>query len=482
MNFQIFFKNIFLLSLFLGSGLLLVCSSSSFNLVKADTITEDDYDPVSWSKIYPLEYKYWLKTKEPKPAGTSKYKKGWDTDLIIYDKLSEFPYMFLLFNGWGFGVEYNEPRGHHYMLIDQSEIDPSRLKAGGSCLTCKTPFASKLKEEMGEHYFSDCYLDLYAKIPKKFQQLGVACIDCHNKTDASLKLSRWTLQIALKGIGKEPNTLSKQDSRSAVCAQCHISYIIKKNIEGKSADLILPWQGSNPSNISVENIIKVIRSAASNLEWEQKVSGFKFGFIRHPDYELFTKKSIHFEANVTCADCHMPYLQVGINKISDHDITSPLKKEMRACQQCHSQSSDWLKSQVIAIQDRTVSLVKDSGYACAVVAKLFELTHKAQKEGKNINQTFYDKAKELYIESFYRVIFVGAENSGGFHNPQEVSRICTDAITMANKSKNLLKEALARVNVNVELPINISLEIAKYVENREIKKPKHRQEFNFTPN
>ena len=48
--------------------------------------------------------------------------------------------MALLFNGWGFGVEYNEPRGHYYMLIDQLEIDPSRLKAGGVCLTCKSPY------------------------------------------------------------------------------------------------------------------------------------------------------------------------------------------------------------------------------------------------------------------------------------------------------------------------------------------------------
>ena len=45
--------------------------------------------------------------------------------------------------------EYNEPRGHHYMVIDQLEIDASRLKAGGACLTCKTPFAGKLQQELG---------------------------------------------------------------------------------------------------------------------------------------------------------------------------------------------------------------------------------------------------------------------------------------------------------------------------------------------
>ena len=119
------------------------------------TIADGDFDPANWGKAYPLEYESWLKTKDPRPAGKSKYKKGFDTDKIIYDKLSEFPYMPLLFNGWGFGVEYNEPRGHHYMLIDQLEVDPSRLKAGGVCLTCKTPYAPIMQEKYGANYFKD---------------------------------------------------------------------------------------------------------------------------------------------------------------------------------------------------------------------------------------------------------------------------------------------------------------------------------------
>ena len=55
-----------------------------------------------------------------------------------------------------------------------------------------------------------------------------------------------------------------------------------------------------------------------------------------------------------CADCHMQYTRVGANKISNHDVGSPLRHGMKACQQCHSESADWLKAQVIAIQDRTI--------------------------------------------------------------------------------------------------------------------------------
>ena len=52
-----------------------------------------------WGKAYPEEYETWKMTEQPTPAGKSKYKRGFDADRITYDKLAEFPYMALLFNG-----------------------------------------------------------------------------------------------------------------------------------------------------------------------------------------------------------------------------------------------------------------------------------------------------------------------------------------------------------------------------------------------
>ena len=249
--------------------------------------------------------------------------KGW-TGGDKFDKLSEYPFMALLFNGWGFGVEYNEIRGHYYMLIDQLEIDPSRLKAGGVCLTCKTPYAPKLMKEMGANYFKDPYLDVHAKIPAQFQRMGVMCIDCHDNKTMDLKISRWTLDKALKDMGFDPATATRQEKRSLVCAQCHVTYVIPKDKEMKSVDVFFPWQGSKFGDISVENIIKVLKSDPAYLEWKQNVTGFKVGFIRHPEYEVYSRNSVHWNANVACADCHMPYIRVGANKISDHNVGSPL--------------------------------------------------------------------------------------------------------------------------------------------------------------
>ena len=90
-----------------------------------------------------------------------------------------------------------------------------------------------------------------------------------------------------------------------------------------------------------------------------------------------------------------------------------------------------------------------AGYATAVTAKLFEMAHKAQAEGKKIDQALYDQAKDLYLEAFYRVIYIGAENSIGFHNPTEAGRICGDAVAMAMKSDALLRQALTKAGVEV---------------------------------
>ena len=95
------------------------CSQQKVEPVKTATIADGEMNPVNWGKAYPLEYDSWLKTKELRPVGKTRYKNDSDTRNAHYDKLSEFPYMPLLFNGWGFGVEYNEPRGHAYMLRDQ---------------------------------------------------------------------------------------------------------------------------------------------------------------------------------------------------------------------------------------------------------------------------------------------------------------------------------------------------------------------------
>lgn len=445
------------------------CEPRKAELQQVVTIPDGEIDPTVWGKAYPEQYELWKKTAEPVSVRRSKYKTGMDSGAVTVDKLNQFPYMALLFNGWGFGVEYNEPRGHAYMIRDQLEIDASRLKSGGVCLSCKTPYAPLLQQEMGVDYYSKPFKEVLARIPENNRELGVACIDCHDNRDMSLRISRgFTLLEAYRVMGVDPTQFTRQQMRSAVCAQCHVTYAIPKDQEGRSVGLYFPWQQSTLGGITIENIIQQLRRDETVKEWKQSVTGFKMAFIRHPEYEFWTNNSTHFQAGASCADCHMPYTVVGIHKVSDHRVMSPVQADMKACKQCHAESPDWLRERVFSIQDRTVSIMLRAGYQCATVAKLFELTHKARAEGKTIDPELYNKAKEFYEEAFYRSLFMGAENSVGFHNPAEGLRILGDSLAFGTRAEAYLRQALTQAGVNV--PIKVDLEIMKYVDQRGEKK------------
>jgi nitrite reductase (cytochrome c-552) len=258
--------------------------------------------------------------------------------------------------------------------------------------------------------------------------------------------------------------LTRQQMRSLVCAQCHVTYNIPKNENNESVGVFFPWQNSELGKITIEDIIKVIRERPEVREWTHKVTGFKMAFIRHPEYELFSNDSVHWKANASCADCHMPYTKVGVYKVSDHRVRSPMDNELRACGQCHAEGAQWLQQRVISIQDRTVSLMLRAGYATATTAKLFEIVHQARDGGAQIDQALYEKAKEFYEEAFYRTVFIGAENSVGFHNPPEAMRILGDSIAFAVKAEGFLRQVLTKAGV--EVPMKVDLELAKYLDMR----------------
>ncbi len=458
--------SLFLVSI-TGIFVALSCGPSDVEPLKVGGIPKTEIDPAEWGKVYPLEYEEWQKTKEPKSTGISKYRKGWDKDKIVYDKLSEFPYAALLYHGWGFGIEYNEPRGHFYAVTDQIEIDPSRTGPGGVCLACKTPYYKLMTEKHGMKFLKTPFKEAVNMLPEKNRELGPACFDCHESETMGLSTNKTHIENGLKMIGKKE--LTRQESRNVSCAQCHMTYYVPRDKKGKVAgDIAVPWTGGKWGDISIEIIAKDLMTDYKREEWTQKVTGFRMPYIRHPEFEVFSRSSVHWNAGLACADCHMPYKRVGAYKISDHNVTSPLKAEMKACNQCHTESATWLKKQVFTIQDRTISILNRAGYATATTAKLFEMLHKEQKKGKKYDNALYSKAKDFYKKAFLRVNFIGAENSTGFHNPTEATRILGDALAYANKTESMLRQMLTQSGVNV--PDIVNLELKKYLYNRGKKK------------
>src|SRR5262249_39150393 len=139
-------------------------------------------------------------------------------------------------------------------------------------------------------------------------------------------------------------------------------------------------------------------------------------------------------------DCHMPYVREGALKVSNHHVRSPLLNVAQACQTCHRYPEKEILARAEAIQDRTKALL---GRAEDALVALIDALGDASKRGaaEDGNKRLAE-ARRLQRRAQWRVDFVNAENSMGFHAPQESARILAEAIDYARQGQiELLKQA-----------------------------------------
>jgi len=126
----------------------------------------------------------------------------------------------------------------------------------------------------------------------------------------------------------------------------------------------------------------------------------------------------------------MPYKREGAMKVSDHWVRSPLTNVSRACQVCHPYSETEIVSRVAAIQDRTHTLLQRSATA---YIDMLDAVAAAKKGGATPEQLAAVFA--LQRKAQWRLDFVAAENSMGFHAPQETARILAESIDYARQGQ-----------------------------------------------
>jgi nitrite reductase (cytochrome c-552) len=129
----------------------------------------------------------------------------------------------------------------------------------------------------------------------------------------------------------------------------------------------------------------------------------------------------------------MPMKREGGMKISDHHVRSPLLSVNRSCQTCHRATEEELIARVEQIQDRHHEMV---GRALdAVMALIDDLGRVNATEGdtERVRQ-----ARQYHRMASWYVDFVEAENSAGFHAPQEAARLLGVAIDYARQGQLVL--------------------------------------------
>jgi len=409
-----------------------------YRVVDIDDTTED---PAVWGKNFPLQYDGYkrtvdqVRTRYGGSEGVPRTPTQADPRSIVAEsRLEEDPRLKTLWAGYAFSYDFREERGHAYMLDDQTFTGRQQYKPQpGACLHCHgSMYVPYKKAGDGDLIkgFEKMNPMPYAAARKQVRH-PIACIDCHDPATMQLRVTRPGFIEGIRALKASQGVkdydvnamATRQEMRAYVCGQCHVEYYFK----GKEKRLTYPWQ----NGLKVENILAYY-DAEGFKDWEHAESGAPVLKAQHPEFEMWNQ-GIHARSGVTCADCHMPYQRVGALKISDHHVRSPVLNINNACQTCHKWPEEELKARIELLQERTYRL---RGLALDAVIALIQDIKTAQANGAPAERIA--QARDFQRKAQFYTDFIEAENSMGFHAPEEAARILAEAIDYARKGQATL--------------------------------------------
>lgn len=409
-------------------------------------LTDTTEDPAVWGKNFPLQYDDYLRTVDQVRTkyGGSEAMPRTPTDadprsVVAQSKLEEDPRLVTMWAGYSFARDYRAKRGHAYMLEDQTYTGRQHAtRQPGTCMQCHASVYNVYRRLGGGDLIKG--FEVMNQMPyseaRKLVSHPVSCIDCHDPNTMQLRVTRPAFiegiraYKASQGVQNyDVNTMAtRQEMRAFVCGQCHVEYYFR----GPEKRLVYPWA----KGLLVDSIMAYYDSTGFK-DWLHAETGAPVLKAQHPEFEMWSQ-GIHARSGVTCADCHMPYKREGALKISDHDVRSPVLNINRACQTCHRWPEEELKARVETIQGRTFQLRNSA--IDALMDLISDIGHVRCADSTDAR---LEQARHFQRWAQFYIDFIDAENSTGFHAPQEAERILGEAINFCRKGQIAIRSSVA---------------------------------------
>jgi nitrite reductase (cytochrome c-552) len=401
----------------------------------------DTFHVSAWEDETPLHFESYRQNLEQGGEYVSKFADDIEPNLPI------------LWSNLAFSVEYNKPRGHVYGLEDVLESSRIGERSIGSCLTCKSTAVPTLLDELGDDYWSASFLDEI--VPRALElgeggehpalgdtgHIGIGCSDCHDPQSMDLRITRPSFTRALEARGIDVLQATKNDMRSYVCGQCHVEYYFYP----ETGVVTFPWDEGLRAEDMYGYFEEIATEAGFAADWVHGVSGAPMLKAQHPEFELWSYGT-HGEADVSCADCHMPYERVDGRKITNHAWGSPLERASTTCRVCHAdRSASELTQRVRDIQERHLAAVADAQEISVDAHYYVNRLITADADPDVIAE-----AQELVREGQWFWDIIAAENSDGFHNPNGGMDAIRRSSNASNAAIRIATAELVRLDVDLD--------------------------------
>ena len=401
----------------------------------------------------------------------------------------------------GFTKEHDEPRSHVFMVTDHMIVDrayggrfqlkdwtyidktgktwdiitdtgkdlPQTAKAANTvCLTCKTsdhvlkwPYRGDANPNSPlKRAPNPAAIEMAKNI-----QNPMGCIHCHDPHAAKPRVIRDALieavvdrgegtypydqkksqEITLKKImfkrdGKDFRAiglLNKPDS-NLLCAQCHVEYNCNPGIDTKTggATTMDDRRANYYSWVNVFDLQKRYESI-NFKDFKHAVTGAALTKIQHPEVETLWG-SKHERAGVECKDCHMPKVKKKGKAFTFHGQRSARYMLKDTCVRCHpSWTVEQAEYEVDGVQNYIRGKMRKAEFWLGELINTF-----TRAKDLGVGEEVLKEARSEHDRAHILWEWWTAENSDGFHNPEQARQSLAESINASQKGIEILNKAI----------------------------------------
>lgn len=247
-------------------------------------------------------------------------------------------------------------------------------------------------------------------------------------------------------------TLNRADS-NLMCAQCHVEYNCGAGFDcaEKGKEFYIKMDDPRTNLFTWTNVFgykDVMVGQYKFKDFKHASTGALLPKIQHPEMETYWG-SKHERAGVQCKDCHMGKAKNAKGKtFTSHQQKSPKFMLKETCLKCHTEWTEHdAKYNMEAIQNYTRGKMAKAEYW---IAALIDAIMKAKDAG--VSAEVLDKAYDYQYDATLYWEWWTAENSDGFHNPQNARESLTRSVDASQEGIAMLKKAMGEMKVSAAAP------------------------------
>lgn len=350
---------------------------------------------------------------------------------------------------------------------DQKIFPPYSARTGATaanpvCLQCKTNDLILKWAYMGDKN-PKAKWDRTSKVVELARDVKhpMSCFACHDPHSAGPRVVRDALIEAVvdRGEGTYPydkekskkitmkkvmfrdfraiGVLNKPDS-VLMCAQCHVEYNCNPVIDIKTGQTIgmndrrtneFQWRNVFDYDAWVEK--------QGYRDFKNEVTGALVSKIQHPEVEVYWG-SKHERAGVECKDCHMPKVKKGNKTYTWHGQRSAKYMKKDTCLKCHP---NWTEKeaeyQIEAIQNYIRGKMRKAEHWLAEFVKTYQLA-----KSVGVPENVLAESRKYHTKAHTKWEWWTAENSDGFHNPDQAKASLLESIQTSIDGVKFLEKAI----------------------------------------